>query len=69
MCEVIYKDRRCPHVDDRCQLDRPAAVAANCLAMTWLDYRRILCEHSTIADRLCELAAQLPASTPKNWRR
>jgi hypothetical protein len=92
MGEVMYKDRRCEHVDHLCQLDeerraanlalilgmdaqeiigeldplcrailvlriairssiqdcslrlnvcRSAAVAANCLAMTWLDYRRI----------------------------
>ena len=92
LCEPIYKERRCPHIehhshldDERravslaliCQMDaqkiiaeldplcrailvlriasrsslhdsrlrlsvaRPAAVAANCLAMTWLDYQQM----------------------------
>ena len=92
MCEGMYKDRRCPHVEHPCQFDderraaslalilqmddqkiiaelnplcrailvlrtairssiqdcslrlnvsRSAVLAANCLAMTWLDYRHI----------------------------
>ena len=92
VCEAMYRDRRCPHVEHLCQFDderraeslalilqmhaqtiiaeldplcrailvlriairssiqdcslrlnvsRSAAIAANCLAMTWLDYHRL----------------------------
>jgi hypothetical protein len=92
VCEAMYKDRRCPHLEHQCHLDdeqraaslalllemdaqkiiadldslcrailvlriairssvqdcslrlnvsRSAAAAANCLAMTWLDYRHV----------------------------